>query len=165
MAELSPITVARFWSKVAVGHPTHCWPWKGGSGEAGYGRFRVDGALVLAHRLAYEIFHGPLPETPDYHGAVVRHSCDNPPCCNPHHLLVGSQRDNVGDMQARGRERRARGEAAGNSRLTAEQVMAIRRDPRSHREIAKAFGVGHNTVGKIKRGQMWAHIVGRSDAA
>lgn len=89
----------RLWPKVDRRGPDECWPFTGSRNEHGYGLIRgEDGKLVKAHRAAYELTHGPLPA-----GVVLRHSCDNPPCCNPAHGVPGTQADNVADMIARGR--------------------------------------------------------------
>lgn len=93
----------RFWARVEKRSPQECWPWTGARNGNGYGRMKIDGQLYLAHRLAYEFAKRPLKDNGDYHGAVVRHTCDNPTCCNPAHLVRGDQRKNVADMVKRGR--------------------------------------------------------------
>jgi hypothetical protein len=78
-----------------------CWPWLGNCNKDGYGRISLRrGVIILAHRYAFEKYVGPIPE-----GQRLLHSCDNPPCCNPAHLSVGTQADNVADMIAKGRAR------------------------------------------------------------
>jgi hypothetical protein len=96
----------RFWARVAKGDD--CWEWQGPRNARGYGYGSVRSKTTFAHRIAWEIVNGPIPK-----GMVVRHSCDNPPCVNPAHLLLGLPRDNSADMVARGRA--ARGPANGNS--------------------------------------------------
>lgn len=151
MAALSPIIIARFWSKVAVGRDTECWPWKGASGAKGYGRFNLDDRLELAHRLAYQIFHGEIDAGNGYHGTVILHRCDNPACCNPAHLREGSHADNMKDMCEKGRQIPSRIEAG--TMLPADIVAAIADDPRPHRTIAEQFGVAKSTVYRIKHGK------------
>lgn len=80
---------------------TGCIEWTGAVDGCGYGHLRVDGRSYRAHRLAYEIQHGPIPA-----GALICHKCDNPPCVNPDHLFAGSQLDNMRDMRAKGRDYR-----------------------------------------------------------
>ena len=144
--------VDRFWSKVQIGGPDDCWPWLAGCFDKSYGAFSVTSdILVQAHRFACEITDGALPDD-----VVVRHSCDNPPCCNPSHLLRGTELDNINDRQQRGRQ--ARGETSGNSKLTAEQVLLIRADTRDQRAIAADYGVSKSLVGAIKRGEVWAEL-------
>jgi hypothetical protein len=86
----------RFWSRVDKG--AGCWEWTGGKSD-GYGQLCDEyGRKVRAHRYSYTIHHGPIPS-----GRVVRHTCDNPGCVNPSHLLLGTQLDNAADRDVRGR--------------------------------------------------------------
>ena len=89
---------ARFWSKVVKADG--CWEWTAYRDPLGYGRLNVDGVPVLAHRLAYELEHGAIPD-----GMCILHRCDNPPCVNPDHLWLGTQADNSLDMASKGRWR------------------------------------------------------------
>lgn len=95
---------ARFWEKIAQNDG--CWPWTAGCFEEGYGAFSVTirrgkKRALRAHRLAFILTHGPITPV----NQVVRHSCDNPPCCNPAHLLLGTQVDNAADREERSRRR------------------------------------------------------------
>ena len=78
--------------------PEGCWPWRGTIGANGYGNVRIGGKRISAHRLAYEVFCGPIPA-----GLLVCHRCDHPSCCNPGHLFLGTSKDNSADMLAKGR--------------------------------------------------------------
>lgn len=102
--EMSVADLRRFWSHVDVGNPTECWLWTAGKSGFGHGRFAIEGKLYSPHRISYTIAHGRIPLSPAYHGTVVRHTCDNPACCNPDHLELGSQRDNARDMVTRDRQ-------------------------------------------------------------
>lgn len=82
----------RFWDKVDVGLDDECWNWTAFK-RAGYGRFRFNGKSLLAHRMAWLLMNGEIPD-----GMVVMHSCDNPSCCNLKHLSLGTQKENVEDM-------------------------------------------------------------------
>jgi uncharacterized protein (DUF433 family) len=97
MAEMNMRTET-FWSRVEKGGVDDCWPWAARRGPQGYGAFRIDGKDRRAHRVAYQLSRGPIPD-----GLLVRHTCDNPPCCNPNHLLLGTHADNVADRRERKR--------------------------------------------------------------
>ncbi len=77
-----------------------CWPWRTASGDAvtNYGMVSVDGIAMGTHRIAWTLKNGPIPA-----GLYVLHKCDNPPCVNPAHLFLGTQKDNMKDMAAKGR--------------------------------------------------------------
>jgi hypothetical protein len=84
----------------SVDHKTGCWLWTAGKAHYGYGRFRWRGPQRRAHRVAYELFVGEIPD-----GLFVCHHCDNPPCFNPKHLYLGTQAENMRDAKKRGRMR------------------------------------------------------------
>lgn len=136
-----------------------CLIWTGQKCPKGYGRLLLDDRLQRAHRIMYSIRKGPIPK-----GAVVRHSCDNPSCINPAHLSIGTQLDNVRDMFARGRENKARGERAGQAKLTAEQVREIRSAYVSgvYRKgagaLARKYGVSKPAIQAILNGESWRHV-------
>lgn len=88
----------RFWSKVNKGSPEDCWEWTGARLPWGYGRMQKNGHLVGSHCVAYELAYGSVPK-----GYFVLHKCDNPPCCNPSHLFLGTNQDNMNDMISKGR--------------------------------------------------------------
>lgn len=90
---------SRFWSKVEKHEANECWLWTGGARIAtGYGRFYAFGEQILAHRFAWELAHGQVPD-----GLFVLHRCDNPPCVNVDHLWLGTKGDNNRDTAAKGR--------------------------------------------------------------
>ena len=93
-------TPETFWNYVNVTTPEQCWNWIPRVDRDGYGRWKIAGKRYGSHRLAYTFTKGPIAE-----GLVVCHSCDNPSCCNPDHLFVGTQLDNIKDMDAKGRRR------------------------------------------------------------
>ena len=148
----------RFWPKVLTasgqGPDGTCWEWQAHKLPFGYGSFRMRGRIWKAHRAAFILTIGPIPD-----GLVVRHTCDNPPCCNPAHLLLGTHQDNSDDQVARGRSRSPRGEANANARLREDQVRAIRDDNRRHADIAEAYGVSKSAVQFIKCGKHWGWLV------
>lgn len=114
---------------------------------AGYGQIsNPRGGTKRAHRIVYRELRGPIPK-----GLCVLHGCDNPPCCNPEHLFLGTRTDNMADKVAKGRQ--AKGETLG--KLTLEQVKAIRADGRSGYKIAVEYGIAASHVYRIKNGDRW----------
>lgn len=91
--------VDRFWSKVQIGASNKCWPWTGARFAKGYGSFDIKGKSVIAHRQAWQLEHEqPIPAD-----MMICHHCDNPPCCNPRHLYLGTRATNMRDMWRRKR--------------------------------------------------------------
>lgn len=142
-------TEADFWAKVDRRGPDECWPWTGRARVRDYGRMNFGDRAHLANRLAFFLTQGRWPEN-------ARHSCDNPPCCNPAHILEGTHTDNMRDAVARGR--RPRGEAMPQAKLTEASVRAIRIDPRSHLEIAPFYGVHPATICRLRARKIWRHV-------
>lgn len=142
----------RFWAKVRILDGDSCWEWSAARHPTGYGRFSIGGRrgrMVQAHRVAWELSRGAIPE-----GLLVRHVvCDNPPCCNPQHMDLGTQTDNMRDM--------AQSERGHTVRLTAADVCAIRKASSggaSQRSLAREYGVAQSNIGYIVRRETWAHI-------
>jgi len=124
-----------------------CWNHQNSPNRWGYVRLTLlefGRGGVLAHRLSYLTFNGPIPS-----GQIVRHKCDNPRCCNPEHLELGDGFDNARDCVLRGR--RASGSKQLNAKLSREDARAIFLDPRSMRAIAKDYGIAHPQVINIKK--------------
>lgn len=152
----------QFWSKVEVtGHRGSCWLWTAAKDPQGYGNsyFKLPG--IKAHRVAYLLACGTIPE-----GMHVLHKCDNPPCCNPDHLFLGTQGDNVHDCVAKGRffPGDHSGEHNGRAKLTIEQVKEIRRryvrgcnqhQRGNSTQLAKEFGVTLKEVHNVAQGHTW----------
>jgi hypothetical protein len=131
------------------GKPDECWEWTRGATK-GYGHMCVGGGRQRgAHVVAWEIANNyPLPD-----GMIVRHSCDNPPCTNPAHLLLGTHADNVADKMSRGRH--------ANNVLTAEDVREIRKLRAAgvkQKELAERFGVSQAHISGIISGRFWRNI-------
>lgn len=93
----------RLRARLKIDKETGCHLWNGFRHLGGYGRIKVGGVFRMAHRQAWKAAHGPIPE-----GMIVLHICDNPPCCNPKHLRLGTYRDNARDRVEKGRGRGAR---------------------------------------------------------
>ena len=134
-----------------------CWFWVGARNNNGYGKLNADGKMRYAHRVAWELFRGPIPE-----GMWVLHNCHmgHEGCCNPDHCYLGTHADNVNDRVTVGRQ--ARGARVGGCKLTATQVLEIVRLAQTgewlQRELAKLFGVERSSVGLILRGKNWSHL-------
>lgn len=128
-----------------------CWIWLAAVTERGYGQMSVGGRQQGAHRASYEFYKGPVPA-----GAVVRHSCDNPFCINPDHLLIGSALDNVHDALDRGRF--VSGNTHPIAKLTVEAVKEIRSSTLSDAKLAKKFGVSAAAIGYARRGESWRSV-------
>lgn len=93
----------RMRANVKIDKQTGCHLWMGHRDPGGYGRITVQRVRHLTHRLAWELKHGPIPE-----GMIVMHVCDNPRCCNPEHLKLGTRGDNNRDRHKKGRGKGAR---------------------------------------------------------
>ncbi|KIC85804.1 hypothetical protein RN49_17570 [Pantoea agglomerans] len=130
-----------------------CWQWTASLLTGGYGGFRLNGKTLRAHRVSFELAYGPIPE-----GLMVRHKCDNRLCCNPEHLELGTNQDNMDDMKARGRQKSLKGSHNGNSKMRAEWVMAIRTDNRTCRELSSVYGIDPTQISNIKTGKQWSDI-------
>lgn len=151
---------ARFWSKVQKSDG--CWLWTGSVANHGYGQLTLRGHRpFLAHRLSWELAHGPIPKGDGHHGAVVMHTCDNRICVNPAHLVIGTQRENMADMAVKGRASHAAkavGVHNGNAKLTPSLVQKIRAESGTCKEIARDFGVSVGAVAKVRRRATWRHV-------
>ena len=172
----------RFWPKVDKRGPDECWPWTASRNVTGYGKFSVGGkgGWINASRAAWGFANGaPAPE-----GMLVCHRCDNPPCCNPAHLFLGTPKDNMRDMIAKGRQdwsnaprgdrhpaRRPgarQGIRNGRRRLSIESLNEARRDVHergmSVAEAARRMGMSPSAMHSAVFGVTWSHVP-FSDAA
>ena len=147
----------RFEDKIdRSGGPDACHEWQEGL-RSGYGRFWYEGKSVGAHRFAYEMEYGPIPE-----GAYVLHSCDNKKCVNPAHLRVGTPQDNMDDKMERGRGNPVQGINHPGAKLTEAQVLEIRavysRGGRTQRSLATEYGIAQSLVSMIVNRRLWGHL-------
>lgn len=127
--------------------------------NGGYGALRYQGRNERAHRVAYAHANGLA--LPDIDGKVIMHTCDNPPCINPRHLVEGTHQDNMSDMFAKGRRQAAIGERASKTKLTSEQVLDIRRRcarGESDRKISADYPVQYSAIRAIRVRKTWSHI-------
>ena len=132
-----------FWAKVDKKGERDCWEWQASRHpRSGYGQVNQSGRMKKAHRVAWEFTNGAIPN-----GIYVCHKCDNPPCCNPNHLFLGTQLDNMNDCGKKGRKQTI---------LSEEQVIEIRRlyltENITQAAIGKIFGVSNKVVSEIVKG-------------
>ena len=147
-------TADSFLARLVFDHSTRCWLWTGAKKDTGYGAMKIKGVLVIAHRMAYELFCGPIPS-----GMFVCHKCDVRSCCNPVHLFLGTNADNMQDKKQKGRAHRLRGEANARSKLTNQDIDEIRRrhseGKESSSELAREFEVSTAHIRKIVSYKRW----------
>lgn len=154
--------IERFWSKVVKSDdPDSCWEWTIATDKDGYGLFKVGKSqnkrTMRAHRIAWELAHSTIPD-----GLCVCHQCDNPPCCNPRHLFLGTNQENTADKVAKGRVSHAtglKGEAHPRAKLTWSKVKQIRlryaTERISQRGLAREYGAGKSVINQIIRNEIW----------
>lgn len=155
-----------FWSSLSSSDPNDCWEWQKARNGDGYGSVFLFGRPIKTHRLAWELAYGPIPEHESYHGMCVCHHCDNPPCCNPAHLFLGTHRENALDRRSKGRDQYqkrnwANGERQGAAKLTDADVAQMRllRDAGWRvKELAEHFSVSRGHVSVVVRGLKRAEI-------
>lgn len=146
---------ARFWPNIDKRGPDECWPWIGRRDARGYGRIAENGPRTYAHRVAWTLTNGPIPE-----GMHILHKCDFPACCNTAHMVLGTQTDNNHDRHAKGRT--ARGVAIKKVVLNDDKVRRIRE--------LRAKGLGYEAIGReigcrgaaardVCIGKFWKHVV------
>lgn len=148
--------VVLFWAKVDKRGPDECWNWTSCILH-GYGWFTTGhGRARGAHRIAWELAVGPIPD-----GLFVCHRCDNRACVNPGHLFLGTNADNMRDMREKGR-RKGRGGKKGTAhcmaKLTDSQVLEIRGSDGTQAAVAAAYGVSQALVHLIRHRKIWKHI-------
>ena len=150
--KLKPLS-ERFWGKVDKRSLDECWPWMAYRNSGGYGKIKVDGKCLSAHRISWILHFGPIPK-----GMCVLHHCDNPSCMNPYHLFIGSPADNAADRGAKGRGNQPRGEKKAGVKLTEEKVHMIRKSPLSQRKLAAMCDVTGATIWCIRHYRRWAWL-------
>lgn len=142
------------WKRVDRRTDEECWEWQGARNSKGYGQMRVSMRQHASHRLAYQAATGTDPA--DLH---VLHRCDNPPCCNPAHLFLGTAGDNVRDCAAKGRN--CSGSRHPRSKLNEAAVADIRwlsSNGAMGTELAAQFGVTPQMVSNIINRKNWAAV-------
>lgn len=158
LREIDAQATEKFWryvEKVLGG----CWLWTGAKQSTGYGNVRIGRRSLQAHRVSWVLANGNLPNK-----TCVLHKCDIRNCVNPDHLFLGTQEENNKDAKRKGRSRgpALRGEKNGQTKLTEEQVMEMRKlhamGNCTFLDLGEQFGVGAPTAYKIVRGYLWKHV-------
>lgn len=146
----------RFDEKYIVDEETGCWLWTAAKHWVGYGVIGVNGKQVKAHRLSYELHHGPIPKGEGFHGTCVCHKCDVRSCVNPDHLFLGTHQDNMEDQRKKNR--------VGKAKLTGVQAEllknCLKRSPGRgwQKFLAEWFSIGHSSVSRLKSGEYRKHL-------
>jgi hypothetical protein len=157
--KLNAKSTALFWTHVNVREEDKCWEWMAYRNPDGYGIMGVGRGTASAHRYSYLLAFGDFDLS-----LRVRHTCDNPPCVNPKHLLLGTQGDNVIDCITRGRrgDMSRPGSRNAMAKLTEELVLRLRSEwiPRivTARDLSAKFNVPHSTVSKVLLRKTWKHV-------
>lgn len=161
--EVSQSAIDSFHSRLEINFLNGCWIWTGGhkghwGNKMDYGIFgnMLGDRYQTAHKASWFIHYGEIPE-----GMDVCHKCDNPRCCNPDHLFLGTHTENMRDMISKGRHRFPRGENCHVAKLTENDVFAIKAlvsQGANHGDIAKKFKVTRSTISKISRGDTWSWL-------
>lgn len=146
----------RFFEKVSK--TGECWLWTGARMKNGYGKIIINRKEAKAHRVSWELAHGPIPD-----GISVLHRCDTPPCVRPSHLFLGTQADNMADMAAkkRGTGWPHKGAKVPGAKLNEDQVREIRRllyTGITQTELGRQFGVTNGAIHLIANRKNWKHI-------
>lgn len=160
--KISNEAIKRFWDKVDIRCKDECWEYKGGINSTGRGIFSIKRASIHAHRMSYLATFGDIPK-----GMWVCHTCDNGKCVNPHHLFLGTPKDNTQDMITKGRKVTLRGEDDPKSKLSNVEVIKIvdlyKTGHYSQTELGKMFDVSRSAILMILRGRAWKTITGISE--
>lgn len=150
-------SIRLFWSRVRK--TDGCWLWLGHLIK-GYGSFHTPTKRHTAHRLAYELLVGPIPD-----GLYLCHRCDNRKCVNPAHLFIGTHQDNMRDMRSKGRSKHsfwgrdtASGSKNNRAKLSEPDVVAIRNSAMTNREVADAYRLDMSTVHDLRARHTWRHV-------
>lgn len=146
-----PNTEKAFWSRVRIiDDEDSCWEWTGPI-TVGYGQISVNSRATLTHRYAYELENDSIPD-----GLFVLHKCDNRLCVRVSHLFLGTNKDNMDDKVAKGRQ--ARWETGGKTKLTWVQVREIRRrvtEGESLTDLGKEYDVTKQAIYNIRENKTW----------
>lgn len=155
-------TIEVLWSKVDKKGEDDCWPWIGYKNKDGYGRVQINDYSYYAHRVIFNIVNPNVielnaPKSTDEIGFLL-HTCDNPCCCNPKHLWVGTHKENMEDKVKKGRSPDFSGDKGPRAKLTmvqARQARELKKNGMSTRDLAKQFGLSLPSMKTLLRGQSY----------
>jgi hypothetical protein len=171
--DLLPRDFERFAANIQTDSSTGCWNWQGAKTSIGYGALTIGDPrhLMGTHKIALAIFGAGVPE-----GLFACHKCDNPACCNPNHLFVGNQQDNMADKVAKGRQAKGdtinwhlypetvkRGESHHNAKLNKAAVIDIKTSALTGAELAIKYNISRSAICAVRKGRMWSHITIEAD--
>ena len=147
-------TLNRLMDKIDIKNDDECWLWKADKSHNGYGQFYLNGKTSRSHRLIYELYVGDIPD-----GKQICHKCDNPACCNPKHLFICTQQENIQDMRNKGRQKKTTGSGyykVGRDALSPKQVEVLidafdRISDKALISLAIACGIRRNDIVQIER--------------
>ena len=149
----------RFWEKVDRREHNECWNWLAGDNSRGYGVIWANGTMSKAHRISWEMHNGKIPKDDSFFKTLhVLHKCDNKKCVNPNHLFLGTQYDNMKDME--NKNRGICGELRSNAKLNETTVRVCRRyhPAISMGKLAEIFDVCESTIWKAISRKRWRHV-------
>lgn len=154
--EFQKFRIIKFWKKVdKSGGKDACWEWKLGRDKDGYGRYSLKDVGYRAHRMAYQHTYGSIPK-----GLSVCHACDNPPCCNPRHLFVGTNKEN--NQDAVKKKRHAFGQRNGGASLKEFQVIEIIKKLKivgvNQHQLARDYSCSVSAISKIHLYKTWRYL-------
>ena len=154
MARPSELLEVTFWQKVKIGNENECWEWSLSKDKDGYGNVKKEKKNLRAHRIAWKLTYGDIPS-----GLMVLHKCDNPTCCNPKHLFLGTNTDNMQDMVRKGRGNGGRLDKHGLAKINLETSKEIKKLYYSGRfdqnDLAVLFSVSQSSISLILHEKHW----------
>lgn len=155
-------TTEVLWSKIEKRKEDECWNWIGYKNEQGYGRVQINEFSYYAHRVIYAMVY---PDTIEWRApknstesGFILHTCDNPSCCNPKHLFVGTHADNMADKSAKGRTPDFSGEKGPRAKLSmvqAREIRQLRKDGISARELSVRYALSLPSIKTLLRGDSY----------